>query len=204
MFLIILRLQFQIFVSCIAVVPTRRMAGWSSITIKVCTTKNKYDTRSTITWNSKVRSAICHLYHYPCKHIYMKWFFSIYDIKGGEFVNQAIESKLSSLLPLQLLMSMQIKRKEQQSCNKPCQLEYLLQSHSSGSRSDISNSGKSCEISLPVCWPKNRSQIQIWELPEDSLALGRLDWREMQMACSDTRVCPCFYGQRAASTFYLL
>ena len=166
LFIIILRLQFQILVSCIAVVPTRRMAGWSSITIKVCTTKNKCDTRSTITWNSKVCSAVYHLYHYPCKHIYMKWFFSIYDIKGGEFVNQAIESKLSSLLPLQLLMSMQIKRKEQQSCNKPCQLEYLLQSHSSASsRRYISNSGKSWQIlwNLPSChWGANTTAYSLF------------------------------------------
>jgi hypothetical protein len=49
MFVIILRPQFQILVSCIAVVPTRRMVGWSSITIKVCITENKYDTQSTNT-----------------------------------------------------------------------------------------------------------------------------------------------------------
>ena len=53
---------------------------------------------------------------------------------------------------------------QKKTANKPCELEYLLQSHSSGSRSDISNSGKSCEISLPVTGgqiqqPTHSSQI---------------------------------------------
>jgi len=130
------------------------MASWSSITIKVCTTKNKYDTRSTITWNSKVRSAVCHLYHYPCKHIYMKWFFSNLRYKRRRVCKSS--NRIKIIFPFATSVTDEYadqkeKKKGSRSCNKLCQLEYLLQSYSSASsRRYISNSGKSCEISLPV------------------------------------------------------
>jgi len=41
--------QFQMLVNLLAVVPARRVAGWVSIAIEVCTTKNNDDTRSVVT-----------------------------------------------------------------------------------------------------------------------------------------------------------
>jgi len=41
--------QFQMLVNLLAVVPARRVAGWISIAIEVCTTKNNDDTRSVVT-----------------------------------------------------------------------------------------------------------------------------------------------------------
>jgi len=51
---------------------------------------------------------------------------------------------------------------------------------------------------------KNISQIQIWGTSRGQLGLLQLGLKGNAMACPDTRVCPCSYGQRVASTFYLL